>query len=181
MILKSLHLKNFRNFSKKDFYFNPFLTVIVGENSRGKTNLLEAIFVLLNGKGFRESREQELIMMGKLYAIIEGIFGEKDENFKYRVSLEKKDKSVLKKFFLEGSKVKFIEYRDSVKKGVIFSPYQIEIITGSPEIRRRYVDSVISLIDLDYKQAVINYEAGLRRRNKVLESNQALEKELSFC
>ena len=54
MMLTQIKLINFRNFEKSNFNFDPFLTVIVGDNARGKTNLLEAIYFLTNGVGFRE-------------------------------------------------------------------------------------------------------------------------------
>ena len=61
MILKSIFLNHFRNFDKIQFKINPNLTAIFGDNARGKTNLLEGIYFILKGEGFRESKEEQLI------------------------------------------------------------------------------------------------------------------------
>ena len=58
MILKKISLSNFRNFKDREFVFNPRLTVVTGENSRGKTNMLAAIYFVLTGAGFREKIEE---------------------------------------------------------------------------------------------------------------------------
>jgi len=80
MILQRMTLQNFRNFPNKIFDFDEHLTMIVGENARGKTNLLEAVYFLLNGVGFRETREEELISIGEKGSQVNGkLIQEKEE------------------------------------------------------------------------------------------------------
>ncbi len=79
MFLKQIAFHHFRNFEKESFSLNPFLTVVIGENARGKTNLLEGIHVILQGEGFREAKEEELVGLDKNNGYAEGIFGEEAE------------------------------------------------------------------------------------------------------
>ncbi len=183
MLLKQISFSHFRNFEKESFIVNPFLTIIIGENARGKTNLLEGIHVILQGEGFRESKEEELIGIDKNNAYVEGVFGEENEKFTYRISIDKKEGFVEKHFFLNKTKKRQSQYLQEQIKAVLFSPEQIEIIIGSPGIRREYFDKLISFYDYEYKKKLDNYENALKRRNKILEKHHdenQLKEELSF-
>lgn len=183
MLLKQISFSHFRNFEKETFIFNPFLTIIIGENARGKTNLLEGIHVVLQGEGFRESKEEELIRIDNDIGHAEGIFGKADEKFIYKVSLNKKKEGVEKYFFVNKTKKRHIQYLQEQIKAVLFSPEQIEIIIGSPGIRREYFNKLLTFYDYEYKKKLDNYENALRRRNKVLEKHHdenQLKEELSF-
>ena len=87
MILKIIQLNNFRNFAKTQFEFDQYLTVIIGENARGKTNLLEAIYMIVNGSGFRETKEEELINFIKNEMGIRAEFAEEDRYSNFEIYL----------------------------------------------------------------------------------------------
>ena len=184
MWLKKISLVNFRNFKEKSFVFNPFLTIIIGENAKGKTNLLEAIYCLTTGKGFREHKENELIFFGEKKAKIEGIFEEKDQKFTYEIIMEKIDDEIKKIYLIDRSKKNLFQFKKEIAKVVLFSPDQLEIITGSPEKRREYFDRFLSENDREYKKKLNNYQQALRKRNKLLEKyekmNNDFSEELSF-
>lgn len=183
MLLKEIIVKNFRSFKQTNFIFNPFLTIVIGENARGKTNLLEAIHTVLNGSGFRENKEEELILIGQKRAEIKAVFISAEQKYNFRVAIEKSDTKTDKIFQLEKTKKTFFQYHKETTKTVLFAPEQIEIVTGSPSQRRKYFDKVISSYDLEYKKRLINYENALRKRNKVLETyrnDQLLREELVF-
>jgi len=183
MLLKQVSFHNFRNFEKETFTANPFLTIVIGENARGKTNLLEGIYVVVQGQGFRESKEEELINVDKNSGYVEGFFGEKDERFIYRVVIGKRKDIVEKHFFVNKTKKRHLQYLQEQIKAVLFSPEQIEIIIGSPGIRREYIDKLLSFYDYEYKKKLDNYGNALRRRNKVLEKHydeNQLKEELEF-
>src|SRR5947207_2373217 len=72
MILKTLKLQNFRNYSKADFSFSPQTTIIIGLNAAGKSNLIESLFLLATGKSNRSEKEKQLIQFGKQVARIKG-------------------------------------------------------------------------------------------------------------
>jgi len=179
MLLKQIKLVNFRNFNKEDFVFNPYLTVIIGENARGKTNLLEALYFFINGVGFRESREEELIKFEEKESSVEGLFS----GLNLKIILSKKDDKVEKKYFINKVKKRHVQYLVEQSKAILFSPEQLKIITDSPDVRRNYFDKQISFYDPEYKKKLSNYENALRRRNKVFEhykDEDKLKEELIF-
>lgn len=183
MILQNLVLYHFRNRTDGSFNLSPHLTVLLGENARGKTNLLEAVYFLINGTGFRESREEELMMMGENEAMVEGRFVMGKNKSDFKIHLQKKGISVEKTYFMERAKKKHAQYLADQTKAILFTPEQIEIINGSPDLRRDYFNKIISYYNVDYKKKLINLENALRRRNKVLEHTKDdinLREELSF-
>ena len=184
MILKRVKLHNFRNFKDKDFLFNPFFNLIIGENSKGKTNILESIFFLINGFGFRESKEVELINFEyDNNAWVEGIFSSENTQNKFKILLKSDNGFVKKTFLIENSKSRYSNYFFDQTRAVLFTPQQIDIITGAPDKRRAYIDKIISLYDFEYKKRLNNYENALRKRNKILERSkfiQNIDDEISF-
>ena len=185
MILKSILLYHFRNFNENKFKINSHLTAIFGKNARGKTNILEGIYFLLRGEGFRETREQELIIFDNNKSYVEGILEDKknkDSN-SFRISLIKDDFGLDKFYFLQKTKKARLSYLKDILPVVLFAPEQIEIINGTPSIRREYFDKFLSSIDSEYKKRLINYGQALRKRNKILEKTfniEDLKQELNF-
>ena len=102
MLLQKLVLQNFRNRDSDVFDLSPHLTIFLGENARGKTNLLEAIYFLINGVGFRESREEELLQIGKNEAYVEGRFKMERGHQDFKIHIAKKAGTVEKYIFLRG-------------------------------------------------------------------------------
>ena len=183
MLLKQIILSNFRNFADEKFVFNPFLTIIVGENARGKTNLLESIYLISHGEGFRESREDELIKFEQSSSEVQAVFASGDENFLFQMMIKRTDVGVNKIFSLNKARKKYFQYQKETAKTVLFSPEQIEIMLGPPEKRRRYFDNLLGAFDIIYKKKLLNYENALRKRNKILGSykdEKDLYEELTF-
>jgi len=169
MILQEIILKNFRNLEEKKFSFSPSLTLIVGENAEGKTNLLEAIHFICNGTGFRETKENELVNLNKNSATVEAKLKTGDMVLNFKISLRKKELLMEKVFFINKARKRNFDYRKDSAFAVLFAPQQIEILTDSPDIRRKYLDRLISFFDFEYKKRLTNYESALRKRNKLLE------------
>lgn len=183
MLLTTISLHQFRNVKSATYPIGQYLTMVIGENARGKTNILESTLFLLNGTGFRESKEDELIMFEKNQGYVEGIFKNESDALHFKVYLEKHNTSTLKVFFLQKARKRQHEYLLEQTRAVLFSPEQIEIIIGSPEKRRSYFNSVISLFYPEYKKKLVNYESAVRKRNKVLElvrDEARLQSELLF-
>jgi len=184
MILKRIQLHNFRNITSRVFDISPRLTIILGENAKGKTNILESIHCIINGVGFRESKEEELLLMDSSETQLDGLF-EKDKDINhFRIFLKKELTGLITKhYFVQKARKGHALYTSEQTKCVLFAPEQIDIITGSPDIRRDYFNKLISTFDIVYKKHLINYEQALRKRNKLLEHSQSatnLKEELSF-
>lgn len=183
MLFQSIKLDQFRNNNKSSYIFNPLLTIIIGENARGKTNLLEAVYTLINGEGFRESKEEELISIGKDQGMIEGVFKGESGAISFKIIILKKQTVVEKHYFVNKAKRKHNQYLHEQSKAVLFTPEQIDLIIGPPGVRRDYFNKLISYYDYQYKKHLDNYDNAIRRRNKVLESHYSdrdLVDELQF-
>lgn len=184
MKIKELKLINFRNFIDKRIEINPYLTLIVGKNSLGKTNLLEGIYFLINGVGFRESKEEELIDFGGKETFVEGTMELNDKDLlSFSIKLFLRNGITNKKFFINKTEKGHGQYSREQVKSILFSPEQINIIIGPPQLRRDYLNKTISFFDQEYKKKLTNYEAALKKRNKILElkiTKEKLEEELEF-
>ncbi|MGB9883246.1 MAG: DNA replication/repair protein RecF [Microgenomates group bacterium] len=183
MLLKKIRLVNFRNFFEESFSFDKKMTLIVGKNSLGKTNLLEAVYFLANGFGFREIKEEELLNFNKDEGLVEGVIGDENNDFYFSIKISIDQTGLKKRFFIDKKEKKYHQYVFNQLKTVLFSPDQINIITGSPSLRRDYFDKLISTFDFEYKKKLTNYLSALKKRNKILETkfnDVDLDEELDF-
>ncbi len=177
MKIKKLNLVDFRNHSR-EFIFSPQLNLIVGPNTSGKTNVLEAIYMLSFGESFRAKKIEEMIRWKKKLSLIEGRV---NENF-LKISLQFENENTTKNFWVdevEKKKSQFIKYFSSV----IFRPEDISIIQDSPGGRRGFLDGVWSSWSWEYYQPLLTYNKAIIRRNKVLKKVQqgkAKKEELYF-
>ncbi len=174
-MIKSIKLTNFRNFGKKELSFESEINFIIAANASGKTNILEAIYILSLGKSFKAKLESEIIKNDKDICHIEGIFG-KEEGFNLKVVLTRGfldygknniEKVQKKKLFVNNIARRQIDFAGN-SKATLFLPEDIELVTGSPSKRRSYMDYVLSQIDRNYRKSLLIYEKGLRQRNKIL-------------
>lgn len=171
MILASLTLQQFRSYAKKTLTFSSDTTLIVGVNTAGKTNILEAIYYLATGKSFRADQDQESVRWGADVATIRGKIGESDET---RLELlitrgEVQGRTVpSKKYLVNGVPRRQVDFIGNLR-AVLFWPEHLELVTDSPSLRRRYLDSVLIQVDREYRRNLLSYERGLRQRNKLLD------------
>lgn len=180
MTILKIQLSNFRNLKDKIFSFSPKTTVIVGPNASGKTNILEAIFLLATGKSFRARIEEEMINYEKEIGRVEGLFkdGKAKKSSKTRLEVvltrgeigigtAKSEKVARKKLLINGVGKRLVDFAGSFKL-VLFGPWDLHLVTESPSIRRKFLDMVLSQVDREYRRASLSYDKGLRQRNKLL-------------
>src|SRR3989344_4563569 len=187
MKISRLALTNFRNHRKKIFSFSSDLTFIIGKNASGKTNLIEAIFFLSIGKSFRmSSKDSQTITFGEELARIKGEIEADRDNKSLEIIITYGEvmrvKTPLKKFLVDGVSRRNIDFTGNLRS-VLFWPENMELVTDSPFLRRRYLDYVLVQVDREYRRTQISYERGLRQRNKLLENireGQAHEHQLMF-
>jgi len=183
MFLSSLKLKNFRSFIDKKLQFSARTTLIVGPNASGKTNILEAVYLLSRGKSFRAGQTEEMINNNQEIA---NLYGQLDDSDQLTVVLTKgklAEKKVSKKIYqFNGVSKKWTDFAGNLRC-VLFRPEDFNIILGPPSARRDYLDYVLEQIDWRYRSASLTYKKGLRRRNKLLEKirkGQASRSQLTF-
>lgn len=158
MNIKNLHLRNFRNYDDRQFDFDN-QTIIVGKNGVGKSNILEAIYLLAVGKSFRADRDFEMVKHNTQYSIINA----QCNGIDLKITISDR-----KKFEVNGVARRMQDFLDNLR-AVLFTPSDMDLISGSPGSRRRYLDFVIAQADRDYRRSLISYEKGLRQRNRLLE------------
>ncbi len=174
MLLSSLYLKDFRSWEKEEFDFSSEISLIVGQNAAGKTNILEAIYLLATGRSFRARLEREMIRNGCEMGLVKSLVNSKESS-----GLEKRLEIILTNGEVMGKRTaKKIYKLNGIGKrksdfignliAVLFRPEDIEIVIGSPSIRRDYLDLVLEQVDREYARSSLPYKKGLRQRNKLL-------------
>ncbi|POS01400.1 DNA replication and repair protein RecF [Flavobacterium croceum DSM 17960] len=165
MFLKKLSLLNYKNFDEANFEFDSKINCFVGKNGIGKTNLLDAIYHLANGKSYFNPLALQNIKHTKDFFVIDGIFEKQKRTEQILCSLKKGQKKVLKR----NGKVyeKFSDHIGLIPL-VIISPSDSNLIVEGSDTRRKFLDSVISQLDKDYLQKLIQYQKTLAQRNALL-------------
>lgn len=160
MTVQDLTIQNFRSYTKKTFSFSPESTLVVGPNASGKTNILEALFMLATGKSFRAGQDREVIRWGAEFSWVKGKLTE--------TKLELLVTSETKKYKVNGVSRRQLDFIGNLRT-VLFWPEDLELVTDSPSRRRKYLDSVLIQVDREYRRNLLSYERALRQRNRLLD------------
>lgn len=168
MHIEQLTLNNYRNYEGLDITFDDKINVIIGENAQGKTNLMEAIYLLAFTKSHRTSREKELIQWDKEYAKIEGRITKRNQSFPLEIIISAKGK---KAKFNHLEQPRLSDYIGALNV-VMFAPEDLTIVKGPPQIRRRFMDMELGQIQPTYVYHLGQYQKILKQRNAVLKQLQ---------
>ena len=165
MFLKKISLFNYKNFSEATFEFDTKINCFVGKNGIGKTNILDAIYHLANGKSYFNPLAVQNIKHNEEFFVVDGEFEKNDRNEQIVCSLKKGQKKILKR----NGKLyeKFSDHIGFIPL-VIISPADRDLITEGSETRRKFIDSVISQLDNQYLQQLIQYQKTVAQRNALL-------------
>ena len=175
MLITSLKLQNFRNYSELDVNFNENINIIYGDNAQGKTNILEAVFISSIGKSFRTKKDRELIKFNENFSIIEVNFAKSDR--KGNVKVEISDK---KNIYINGVKIKKLSELLGIINIVIFTPDDINILKNGPSERRRFLDMFIGQLRPNYIYCLNLYLKALEQRNNYLKQIKLENKSQDF-
>jgi DNA replication and repair protein RecF len=172
MIIKNLSFQNFRSFQKQELEFSSDITIIVGENTAGKTNTLEAINLLSTGKSFHASLEVEMVKNGEDVGRVVGEIEGQDGDEKLEVVLTRGiingAKVPRKKFLINGTPKSYTSFVGTFKT-ILFGPWDMDLVSRSPSLRRKFLDFICSQVDREYRRCLLSYEKGLRHRNRILQ------------
>jgi DNA replication and repair protein RecF len=190
-MIEKLSLDQFRNFKSKKLKFSSLINVIVGPNASGKTNILESLFLLSTGKSFKARLEEEMINYSSEMARVIGVLkieahdkkllesesssGE-SEKTRLEVILTRGELNIESSFPQKVPRKKLLVNQISrrlidfagILKVVLFAPQDLDLVTQSPNLRRRFLDTVLSQVDREYRRSILSYEKGLRQRNRLL-------------
>ena len=166
MHIKRLRLRNFRNYLSLDVSFQPGFHLLLGDNGQGKSNLLEAIYLLSTLRSFRSSSNTQMITSGQKGYFVGGLVQSDREN-EVRIYWSSKEK----KLSLNGRTVsRMSEYYGTIRS-IIFCAEDIQLIKGNPDGRRRYLDFLLAQTDPNYLNLIQRYGRALRARNAILKQN----------
>ncbi len=167
MYLTKLILSNFRNYEHLQLEPNAGLNLITGENAQGKTNLLEAIYLLATGRPLRTSKDDDLIRwQAQQASVFAHIHREQSLDVEVEIDLCRNHPRTVK---VDGQ-----AHRATAALGlfnvVVFSALDMDIVRGQPADRRRYLDIEISMLSPAYARALTGYKRALEQRNRLLKS-----------
>jgi len=161
-MLRSFKVRDFRCFASYEAEFDPGLNVIVGPNAHGKTSLLEAACVLLRLQSSRTTRMGDVVKHEKRGFVVDGYFEERHMQFYYSPHR--------KKLALDSVEQKTAREYLQIGRLVYFATGDIELVRGSGEIRRRFLDFVAVQREAGYRKALRDYEKAVRSRNALLKA-----------
>ncbi len=166
MYLQKLELENFRNYPKLDIKFEakPGIFILLGENAQGKTNFLESIFLLSFPRSFRAKTQRELIKFSENYYTIKGQY-KAEKSLSLKIGYQQKP--VKRSYQKNDVQIQLKEYLTNFQS-VIFTPEDIEIISGAPSDRRRLIDTILSQTDREYFEDLVGFTRILKQRNALL-------------
>jgi DNA replication and repair protein RecF len=165
MHLKTLNLINYKNFKNQTFEFNSKVNCFVGSNGVGKTNILDAIYHLSFGKSYFNPITSQNIKHGEDFFVVDGRYSKDLKEEKIIVSLKKGGKKVIKR-----NSKSYNRFSDHIGllPLVIISPVDRDLITEGSDLRRKFIDGVISQNDKIYLDQIIRYNKILFQRNSLL-------------
>lgn len=165
MLLESLEALNFRNL-QGGAAFGSGLNILFGDNGHGKTNWLEAIFVLATTRSFKTSRLQETVRFGEDLGIVRGKVRQSEAICRdLQVSVQGNTKS----FLLNGKKEPAQRYIGQLH-AIVFNSDELEVVRGLPEARRKFLDGGIVSLHPPFTQVFTDYARVIRQKNSLLQT-----------
>lgn len=165
MILKSLSLIYYKNFESADFEFDDKINCIVGENGKGKTNILDSIYHIAYTKSYFNPVTKQNITHGHDFFVIDAKFERESKSENIIVSAKKGSKKIVKRnakaYDRLSDHVGFVPV-------VIISPTDRDLILEGSDVRRKFMDAVVSQVDKMYLNKLIKYNAIISQRNALL-------------
>ena len=164
MKIKSLKLLYFRNYLSTNIEVHPSLNVLVGNNANGKTNIIESIFCLALGKSYRTKSDSECIMFGETATAMSCIVNKNNRELDIMLGINNKGKSAK----IAGiKKTKLTDFVGELNV-VLFSPEDLQIVKGSPALRREFMNREFYQFSRIYHKYYLMYQHLLKHRNSYL-------------
>ncbi|TCT12237.1 DNA replication and repair protein RecF [Natranaerovirga pectinivora] len=167
MIIKSIALKNFRNYDYLNLEFDEKVNIFYGDNAQGKTNILEAIYLCSTSKSHRTSIDKELILFSEEEAHARILIDKNGKEYKIDIHLKKNKK---KGVAVNGLPINKVSQLLGILNVIIFSPEDLRLIKDGPKQRRQFIDMELCQLNPIYYYNLQNYSKVLKQRNNLLKS-----------
>ena len=166
MILKTLSILNYRNIEQAELQLSPKLNCLVGQNGVGKTNLLDAVYYLSFCRSALGQTNQQVLRHGEDWMVVQGTYlTPRNEELKISCGLKAGRRKSFKK---NGKEYQKLSDHIGLIPLVMLSPQDSELILGGGDVRRRFMDVVISQYAPEYLHSLIRYNQALQQRNSLL-------------
>ena len=165
MNIRSIELKNFRNYENLEISFDEGTNILFGDNAQGKTNILEAAYMSGTTKSHKGSRDREMIRFGEEEAHLKTVVVRGGRE--YQIDMHLKNNRA-KGIAIDKIPIKKASELFGILNIVFFSPEDLNIIKNGPAERRRFLDSELCQLDRIYLADLTNYNKILAQRNKLL-------------
>ena len=165
MNIRSIELKNFRNYENLEISFDEGTNILFGDNAQGKTNILEAAYMSGTTKSHKGSRDKEMIRFGEEEAHLKTVVVRGGREYQIDMHLKK---NRAKGIAIDKIPIKKASELFGILNIVFFSPEDLNIIKNGPAERRRFLDSELCQLDRIYLADLTNYNKILAQRNKLL-------------
>ena len=176
MKIKSLKLLYFRNYLSTNIDAHPSLNVLVGNNANGKTNIIESIFCLALGKSYRTKSDSECIMFGETATAMSCIVNKNNKDLDIMLGINNKGKSAK----IAGiKKTKLTDFVGELNV-VLFSPEDLQIVKGSPALRREFMNREFYQFSRIYHKYYLMFQHLLKQRNSYLKDMRKNPKDEMF-
>ncbi len=171
MHLNHLSLKNFRSYSELELPLNKGITIFIGRNGEGKTNIVESILYLGFLSSHRTSSDQPLVQLGNSSAYIRAKIdnGEREILIELEVNAEKANRARINQNPVRSQRELY-----GILQAIYFSPEDLDLVRGDPSERRRFIDQLLILRSPRMAGVIADYERAIRQRNSLLKSRSSL-------
>lgn len=171
--VKTLHVKHIRSHAEYSIDFSPEVTIITGANGSGKTSLLEAVYISLQGTSFRGS-DRDLLQQDTPWWKIDSIL---DDQQVRTIKFDPARTTGRKQFVIDSKTTARMPAKEKYPV-VLFEPEDLRLLHGSPARRRQFIDRFISQLNPFYGPSLRKYERALKQRNNLLKSSYVQDDQL---
>jgi DNA replication and repair protein RecF len=171
MHITNLSLKNFRSYSELELPLHKGISIFVGRNGEGKTNIVESILYLSFLSSHRTSSDQPLVQLGNTSAYIRSRIdnGEREILVELEINAEKANRARINQNPVRSQKELY-----GILQAIYFSPEDLDLVRGDPSERRRFIDQILVLRSPRMVGVIADYERAVRQRNSLLKSRSQL-------
>lgn len=173
-MIQDIRLQHFRSYVDESFEFSPAVNIIVGPNASGKTNLLESILVLARGNSYRV-KDSELISFEQPWARLDARVGDATRTVKIV-----EEPAPQKTYEIDGRVFKRLTMQHNLPV-VLFEPNHLNLLSGSPEIRRNFLDDILEQTKPGYSLLLRQYKRTLAQRNSLLKKGLHIARSQIFA
>jgi DNA replication and repair protein RecF len=172
VILQRLATQNFRNLEPGEIAFHANANIVVGRNGQGKTNLLESIYFLATTKSFRTPHLASVVRFDAPSVFVQGVLARGGVDKTLSIGLESETRRRV--LMINEERVPLPRYLNAMSV-FAYSSARLEILRGSPEERRRFLDRGIASVDPSYLDALARSARALKQRNALLQEGKTLD------